>query len=225
MQTRHSSNPYLECGKTFSTSMIVSATIALALSAFLFVFSGCSVQEHKSGDTENVRVHTPIGGVDVRTNDVGSAELGLPVYPGAVESGQHGDSSGSADIRMSFGKWRMRIKAIGYQSNDPEDKLVAFYKNAMTHEYGDVLTCKDKIALGQPTRTSQGLTCANDHEYDLNVDTSRKHLKISTPEISGAVKLLAGSPEDQHIVEFSPVSHGTKFSMVMIQLPHRNETD
>ena len=194
------------------------------LSVLLFVFSGCSVQEHKNGDAENLRLHTPIGGVDVRTNDVHSADFGLPVYPGAVESGHQGDDSGSADIHMSFGKWRLHIKAIGYQSKDPEDKLVAFYKNAMA-QYGDVLTCKDKVALGQPTRTSQGLTCANDHEYDLNVDTSKKHLRISTPEISGAIKLLAGSPEDQHIVEFSPTSDGTKFSMVTIQLPHKNQTD
>ena len=230
MQTRENSTFRLRRKQASLTtgcaSVKIHATTALVLSALLFVFSGCSVQEHKNGKAENVRVHTPIGGLDVRTNDVHSADLGLPIYPGAVETGQHGDDSGSADIHMSFGEWSLHIKAIGYRSDDPEDKLVAFYKNAMAR-YGDVLTCKDKTALGQPTKTSQGLTCANGHEYnvDVDLDAAKKRSNLSATQISGAIKLLAGSPENQHIVEFSPTSHGTKFSMVMVQLPHKNQTD
>ena len=230
MQARKNSNFRLRRRETSLATACASGwihgTIALTLSALLFVVSGCSVQEHKNGNAENVHLHTPIGGLDVRTNDVHSADLGLPVYAGAVETGQHGDDSGSADIHMNFGEWQLHVKAIGYQSNDPEDKLVTFYKNAMAR-YGDVLTCKDKIALGQPTETSQGLTCANGHEYDVNVnlDAAKKHGNLSTTQISGTIKLLAGSPENQHIVEFSPTSHGTKFSMVMIQLPHKSQTD
>ena len=113
---------------------------------------------------------------------------------------------------MSFGEWHLHVKAIGYRSSDPEDKVVAFYKNAMA-QYGDVLTCKNKTAIGEPSQTSQGLTCSNGHEYEvtMSVDNSKKHMSVSTPQISGAVKLLAGSPENQHIVEFNPTPDGTKF--------------
>ena len=72
---------------------------------------------------------------------------------------------------MSFGKWQLHVKAAEYQSKDQEFKVVAFYKNAMA-SYGDVLTCKDKKPVGQPVATKQGLTCANDHEYDVSMDTS-----------------------------------------------------
>jgi hypothetical protein len=199
---------------------------AVSVGVLLFAISGCSVNEHKNGDAENVHLHTPLGGLDVRTNSAAGVDVGLPVYPGAVETGDQGKDSGSADIHMSFGKWQLHVKAVEYQSNDPEFKVVAFYKKAMA-SYGDVLTCKDKAPVGQPVATHQGLTCANDHEYDVSMDTdsSKKHVNIATPNISGDIKLLAGSPQNQHIIEFTPTSTGTKFSVVAVQLPHKGQTD
>lgn len=188
--------------------------------------SGCSVNDHKNGQSENVRLHTPVGAFDVRTNSVRVADVGLPPYPGAVEVAQKGNDSGSADIDMSFGKWRLHVKAIGFHSNDPEDKVLAFYKGAMA-KYGDVLTCKDKAAVGQPAKTRGGLTCSNDHEYqvDLKLETSHKGVTVQSGQISGDMKLLAGSPDNQHIVEINPVADGTKFSLVLVQLPHKDQTD
>ncbi len=199
---------------------------ALSVGFLLFALSGCSVNEHKNGDAENVHLHTPIGGLDVRTNSAAAVDVGLPIYPGAVATGDHGKDSGAADIHMSFGKWQLHVKAAEYQSNDPEFKVVAFYKKAMA-SYGDVLTCKDKKPMGQPVATSQGLTCANDHEYDVSMDTgsSKNHVNLGTPKITGDIKLLAGSPDNQHIIEFTPISDGTKFSIVSVQLPHKGQTD
>ncbi|MGC1783420.1 MAG: hypothetical protein WA708_12930 [Acidobacteriaceae bacterium] len=213
----------------FRSSITRLATRTLLLSgAILIVSTGCSVQDHKNGQGENVRLRTPLGGLDVRTNTVHGPDVGLPVYPGAVETGQHGNDSGSADINMNFGNWHLHVKAIGYHSADSEDKIVAFYKKAMD-QYGDVLTCKNKVAIGQPTVTRQGLTCANDHEYDvtMKLDTSKNKINIQTPasHISGNVKLVAGSPENQHMVEFTPSPDGTKFALVVVQLPHKDQTD
>jgi hypothetical protein len=199
---------------------------ALCAGLLLFAVSGCSVNEHKNGDAENVHLHTPIGGLDVRTNSAAAVDVGVPIYPGAVATGDKGKDSGAADIHMSFGKWQLHVKAAEYQSKDPEFKVVAFYKKAMA-SYGDVLTCKDKAPVGQPVATSQGLTCANDHEYDVSMDaeSSKKHINLGTPKISGDIKLLAGSRDNQHIIEFTPTSDGTKFSIVAVQLPHRGQTD
>ncbi len=199
---------------------------ALSIGVLLFAFSGCSVNEHKNGNAENVHLHTPIGGLDVRTNSAAAVDVGLPIYPGAVATGDQGKDSGAADIHMSFGKWQLHVKAAEYRSNDPEFKVVAFYKKAMA-SYGDVLTCKDKKPVGQPVATSQGLTCANDHEYDVSMDTqsSKNQVSVGIPKITGDIKLLAGSPENQHIIEFTPTSDGTKFSIVAVQLPHKGQTD
>lgn len=203
-----------------------SLTSCLMGASLAFLICGCTVQDRKNGQAESVHLQTPLGGLDVRTNAVHGPDVGLPVYPGATETGRHGDDSGSADIHVNFGNWHLNVKAIEYRSDDPEDKIVAFYKKAMA-SYGDVLTCKDKAAIGEPTKTNQGLTCASDHEYDLNVkvDRSSKPATVQTPHVTGNIKLLAGSTENQHIVEFSPDSNGTKFSIVVVQLPHKNETD
>jgi hypothetical protein len=206
------------------SAALLSTGTWLFIGVFLLAISGCSVQDNKNGQAENVKLRTPIGSLDVRTNAVHGPDVGLPVYPGAVETGKHGHDSGSADIHMSFGNWRLNVKAIEYRSNDPEDKIVAFYKNAMS-QYGDVLTCKNRTAIAEPSKTSQGLTCANDHEYDVNMDASKKPATVQPSTITGDIKLLAGSPENQHIVEFNPTSDGTKFSMVLVQLPHKNQTD
>ena len=209
-------------GKKYS----ISAGALLLASAFLLAIPGCSVQDHKNGQAENVQLRTPLGALDVRTNAVHGPDVGLPVYPGAVETGKHGNDSGSADIHMSFGNWHLTVKAIEYHSDDPEDKIIAFYKKAMG-DYGDVLTCKDKVPIGEPVKTRQGLTCANDHEYDVDMklDTSKNHVNVKTPPIAGNVKLLAGSPDNQHMVEVTPESKGTKFSIVVVQLPHKAQTD
>jgi hypothetical protein len=199
---------------------------ALSVGVLLFALSGCSVNEHKNGDAENVHLHTPLGGLDVRTNSAAAVDVGVPIYPGAVATSAKGKDNGAADIHMSFGKWQLNVKAAEYQSKDPEFKLVAFYKKAMA-TYGDVLTCKDKKPVGQPVATRQGLTCANDHEYDVRMDaeTSNKHINLGTPKISGDIKLLAGSRDNQHIIEFTPIADGTKFSIVSVQLPHKGQTD
>ena len=211
-------------GRNIGLRRLSSAALSSAI--LLFALSGCSVNEHKNGDAENVHLHTPIGGLDVRTNSAAGVDVGVPVYPGAVATGDQGKNSGAADIHMSFGKWQLHVKAAEYQSKDPEFKVVAFYKKAMG-SYGDVLTCKDKKPVGQPVATSQGLTCANDHEYDVSMDaqSSNNHVNFGTPKISGDIKLLAGSRENQHIIEFTPTSDGTKFSIVAVQLPHKGQTD
>lgn len=213
------------CARRRSAAWLARTTALLVGTCLLWV-CGCSVQDRKNGKAENVQLHTPIGSLDVRTDALHGPDVGLPPYPGAVETGNHGDDSGSADIHMSFGSWRLNVKAIEYHSDDPEDKVIAFYKKAMG-EYGDVLTCKDKIAVGQPSKTREGLTCANDHEYDvkLRIDTSKNPGLSVSSGVHGHVKLLAGSPDNQHIVEFSPASTGTRFSIVVVQLPHKTSTD
>ena len=216
-------NAHFKCKRVSSRHVSIAA---LSLGVLLFAVSGCSVNEHKNGDAENVHLHTPLGGLDVRTTSTAAVDVGVPLYPGAVATGDQGKDSGAADIHMSFGKWQLHVKAAEYQSKDPEFKLVAFYKKAMA-SYGDVLTCKDKKPMGQPVATSQGLTCANDHEYDVSMDaqSSKDHVNFGTPKITGDIKLLAGSPENQHIIEFTPTSDGTKFSIVAVQLPHKGQTD
>lgn len=201
----------------------------VAASAVLLATTACVVQDKKNGNGDNVRIHTPVGGMEVHTNDVHPADVGLPVYPGATlaPTDKH-DNDKSADIDMSFGEWHLRVKVIGYTSADPQDKVAAYYKKAL-QRYGDVLTCQNNKPVGTPDKTSAGLTCTNDARYniDLDVNTKDDSANVKTPQLaSGGFELRAGSPAEQHIVAFSTVSGtGSKFALVNVELPHKQETN
>jgi hypothetical protein len=190
---------------------IASATLA----ALLFLTLGCSVSvdKTKSGDDKNVKIDTPLGGVHVSSDETTAADVGLPVYPGAVLSKKK-DGDKSADIHFGFGDWQVRIKVVKYQSSDSSDKVLAFYKKALGR-YGDVIECNGHTAVGQPQATREGLTC---EEGDNN-----KHMNVN---IDSHNSLKAGSKRHQHIVGIeSTDGPGTTFSLVELDLPADVEGD
>lgn len=184
-------------------------TVAAVVALSLVMMTGCRIDSHKDGDNDNVKIATPFGGMQVKTNDAVVKEgMGLPVYPGAERVKKHDYDSGSADVNLSFGSFQLRVKAASYRSTDSPDKLAAFYRQALAR-YGDVIQCSNNKPVGTPTRTSEGLTC--DNEKDKNVKVNE--------DLSGKVELKAGSKQHQHIVSIDPEGSGTKFGLVALDLP------
>jgi hypothetical protein len=195
-----------------------SAGYAVAAALLAASLIGCHVETHKNGDSDNVKIGTPFGGLQVRTNDSSALEnMGMTAYPGAQmvqKNGEKGD--GAADVDMHFGGFRMRVKAVTYRTQDPPDKVEAFYRDDLKR-YGDVLTCAGETPVGTPAKTMQGLTCHNEHEG---------HISVDDPKGKGNLELKTGSPQHQHIVAIEPDSGGTKFGLVVLDLPgHVAEDD
>lgn len=185
--------------------------ILLCLPAILSL-AGCYISKtsNKDGAKDNVAVETPLGGMHIKTDSLKPIDVGLPEYPGAVRVAKHGGDNESADINLSFGSFQLHVKAMEYQSNDPQNKIVDFYKKALGR-YGDVLLCKDHQAIGTPVRTAEGLTCSEDSSNG----------KIHTEGTSASLELKAGSRQHQHIVGIEPQDSGaTKFGLVSLDLPH-----
>ncbi|MGC9291593.1 MAG: hypothetical protein ACP5EP_02580 [Acidobacteriaceae bacterium] len=210
---------------------IFKAFVLTAGTAVLLSTTACTVQDKKSGGEDTVRIRTLVGGLDVHTNDVHPADVGLPVYPGAVLAPTNGkDNDKSADVDMSFVGWRLRVRVLNYQSSDAQDKVAAFYQKALG-SYGDVLTCQGNKAVGTLVRTRDGLTCSDDHNYNVNIDVESNKGHDSVKEITaqsnaGDLELRAGSPNNQHIVAFtSPAGAGTRFALINVELPHGHETN
>ncbi|MEO8737501.1 MAG: hypothetical protein ABI380_13295 [Edaphobacter sp.] len=181
-------------------------TAAAAIAGSLLV-SGCRIESSKQGGDENVKIATPFGGMQVKTNDATVLEgMGLPGYPGAVLMKKDNDH-GSADVNMSFGNFHLRVKAASYRTPDSPDKVEAFYRKALGR-YGDVVKCSDNKPVGEPTRTTEGLTCDNDN----------KHVAIDD-DMSRKMELKAGSKQHQHIVAINPEGTGTKLGLVALDLP------
>jgi hypothetical protein len=179
---------------------------AMVLGAVMMI--GCHVDSNKHGDNDNVKIATPFGGMSVKTNDSVVEGIGLPVYPGAELVKKKDKDSGSADVNLSFGRFQLRVKAASYRSTDSPDKLAAFYREALKR-YGDVIQCSHDKPVGTPTRTSEGLTCNEDHD---------KHVTVND-DMSGKMELKAGSKQHQHIVAIDPEGSGTKFGLVALDLP------
>lgn len=189
--------------------------VGLALAAGI---AGCRVQVDKgpNGEDKKVRVDTPFGGIHVNTDETTAADLGLPVYPGA-DIVKDKDNDKSADIHMGFGEWELRVKVVNYSTSDSQDKVVAFYRKALTR-YGDVIACQDNAPVGTPGATSEGLTCADQGGANVKVDTGDHNNGFSSDE--KGFQLKAGSRRHQHIVGFeSSVPGQTRFDLVALDLP------
>ena len=132
--------------------------------------AGCHVQvdKGKNGDDKNVKIDTPLGGLHVRSDQTAAGDLGLPVYPGAqISPDKEGDKS--ADVHMGFGQWQLHVKVVTYQSPDAQDKVLAFYKDAMGR-FGVVLQCDGNHPVGTATITAQGLTCKEDSHSRVKIN-------------------------------------------------------
>jgi hypothetical protein len=171
------------------------------------VMSGCRVESNKQADNDNVKIATPFGGMQVKTNDATVLEgMGLPPYPGAALVKKDKDN-GAADVNMSFGRFHMRVKAASYRTPDSPDKVEAFYRKALA-QYGEVIKCSNDSPVGDPQRTADGLTCDND----------KKHVAIDD-DMSRKMELKAGSKQHQHIVAINREGTGTKLGLVALDLP------
>ncbi len=187
--------------------MNATRTVLAATLMTTAALSGCRVSTSKDGDNENVKVATPFGGVQVKTNDAAVASgFGLPTYPGA-ELVKKDKDNGSADINLSFGNFQLRVKAASYRTPDDPDKVKAFYLNAMKR-YGTVIECNRDQPVGTPTQTEQGLTCS---------DSNNKRARV-TGGTDSKVELKTGSKQHQRIVAIDPEGNGTKFGLVLLDL-------
>lgn len=176
--------------------------------AGLVLLGGCRVDSESHATGDHVKIATPFGGLQVKTDDAAVlGGVGLPPYPGAERIKKEKDN-GAADINMSFGKFQLRVKAISYRTSDSADKVQAFYQKALGR-FGDVIQCSNHRPVGPVTRTAEGLTC--DKDQDKNGSDHG--------DSSGDLELKAGSEQHQHIVAIEREGGGTKIGLVALDLP------
>jgi hypothetical protein len=187
------------------------ALIAVAFAGLLTV-AGCSidVKDGKNGEASKVDIQTPVGGIHV--NEAADIrDTGLPAYPGArIKEKSHDGESKSANVNLSSMGFGLKVVALEYESDDPPDKVMAFYRDKLK-KYGDVLQC----------RTTK-------HGGDVDADyhgseSSSKPVTCKGDNSGSVIELKVGTENNQHIVSVEPEGKGTDFAVVLVQI-HGKDT-
>jgi hypothetical protein len=186
------------------------------VAAATLLAAGCLVDAHDKGDGKEVKIATPFGGLHVSTDNAKVLEqIGLPAYPGAQAEKKKDNDDGAADVDMSFGGFQLRVRAVSYRTDDAPDKVKAFYRDQLKR-YGEVIECANHKAVGTPDHTFEGLTC-DDHEG--------KHLSVDDHPGKNETELRAGSKQHERVVSIEPDGGGTKFGLVVLDLPRGSVHD
>lgn len=175
---------------------LLAAILAVSALAFL---AGCTVHEGRtaSGD-KKVDISTPFGNLNVNT-DVDVKDTGLPVYPGAQRVPGMENNRDAANVNISVAGVGLKVVAIKFRSDDPPDKVLAFYRPKMKDFGGKFLECQQ-----------QGFVTYN-HVDDSEEITCDKGSHNGTD-----TELKAGTPGRQHIVAVKPVGSGSEFALVYV---------
>jgi hypothetical protein len=179
------------------------------------VLPGCdiNVKKNAEGKDKNVDIETPIGGLHV-TKAADIRDIGLPVYPGARrKEPESDDNTNSAHVNISTSLFGLKVVAIEYLSDDPPEKLIAYYKDQLK-KYGSVLEC----------HTNNPHPDANINAGDTSGDS--KKLKCEDDQNGKTVELKVGTEQNQHIVSIRPADDGkgSDFGLVYIQMRGGKDT-
>ena len=181
--------------------------------AVLLALPACSVNVKKgdNGDDKKVDIETPMGGIHVR-QDASARDTGLPVYPGAHEKEKSGPNrEKNANVNISAGSFGLKVVAIEYVSDDPPEKVAAYYKDHLK-SYGTILECHTTERHGAAGDVGVHLPRGPDGK-DSN--------QLSCEHDSGpTLELKVGTKQNQHIVSISPhdKGRGTDFALVFVQI-------
>lgn len=180
-------------------------------SAFLalLILAGCTVSTHdENGKEKDVDIRTPLGSLSVRKGATDPKETGLAAYPGAQlrQTDEHGNSNASVNISSSL--FGMKVAVLRYQTSDPPDKVLGFYRKEMSH-YGKVIDCTGGFNMSfHPHEKDSEVTCDDhggaSHGY-------KQELKV-------------GTENNQRIVAVKPSDKGTEFVMVYVRAHDDKDT-
>ena len=158
-------------------------------------------------------IETPVGKLHV-SKDADVRDIGLPVYPGARRKEKDdGGEQHSAHVNISSNLFGLKVVAIEYLSDDPPEKLIAYYKDQLK-KYGSVLEC----------RTGKSHVGASVNPGDDS--TESKRLKCDQDQNGKTIELKVGTEENQRIVSIKPggSGEGSDFGLVYIQMRRGKDT-
>jgi hypothetical protein len=184
----------------------------LVIGTAFALLPACSVnvKDQDADGNSKVDISTPVGGIHVDEN-ADARDTGIPVYPGARRKPKTDDGDKkSANVNISTFGFGLKVVALEYESDDPSDKLIAYYQDKLK-KYGHVLQC----------HTGSSSFNVDD---DVPVIGGKKgyvaggKLKCDDDESGKWVELKSGTTDNQHIVSVHPEGKGADFAIVWVRV-------
>ena len=184
------------------------------LPAFLCLLAaaGCSITTHDKGNgkKDDVDIKTPFGSLSVKEGASDVKDTGLSAYPGArVAQNDDDDRNHSANVNISSSLFGLKVVALKYESDDPSDKVLSFYRKDMG-KYGKVLDCSGGFNM-------------NFHHHDKDADVTCDDHNGS--EHGYKEELKVGTENNQRVVAIKPKNSGTEFTLVYVRAWGGNDTN
>lgn len=191
-----------------SRDFCVAGRRLLFIGLLLFLVSACSINVKKDrlGDGKKVDIETPVGSIHV-SEEVSADDTGLSVYPGARPKPDDNNSDKKrANVNISSGLFAVKVAVIEYVSDDPPEKLIAYYRDQLKR-YGNILECHTH-GHGSYTR-----------------DTTGNHgAKCDSDDSGHTTELKVGTDENQHIVAIQPRGKGSEFALIYVKTRGKDTT-
>jgi len=182
------------------TKLMMAAAFALSLT---LLCCSVNVKDHGEDGSSKVDIDTPVGGIHV-DEDADVRDTGLPLYPGAKPKPKSDDGDKkSANVNLSAFGYGLKVVALEYESDDPPDKIVAYYQGQLK-KYGTVLQCHSNSSFSVD---------GGNKGY-----VAGKPLKCDDHDNGKKVELKAGTEDNQHIVSVDPQGKGSDFAIVWVRV-------
>jgi hypothetical protein len=189
-------------------TMLSGFLCLIALSAF--ALTGCSVTTHDKGDgkKDDVDIRTPFGSLSVKEGNNDVKDTGMTLYPGARPKKDSDDDKHSANVNISSSLFGLKVVAMKFESDDPSDKVLAFYRKDMG-KYGKVLDCTGGFNM-------------NFHHHDKNADVT---CEGDGSDHDYKEELKVGTENNQRIMAVKPRSNGSEFTLVYVRAWESKDTN
>jgi hypothetical protein len=182
-----------------SMTQIRTAPVAIALAAALagaFAFAPAQA-----------------AGIDIH-QDADAADIGLPLYPGAVKKPSKDEDHAGISVGLWGGAFGLKLAAVKYTSADGVDAVSNFYRDALA-KYGAVLDCSQNKP--RPKGAASG-GMSVDIDSDKGASARPVTCGDDTPDVTGGRLYKVGTKSDQRVFELRPVRGGVNFELVHLQL-------
>jgi hypothetical protein len=181
-----------------------------AIAVFTSLVLSLPVAAQTSDKDKNLDVRSPVGDLHVG-KDADAEKAGLPLYPGARPQRKDNDDGDAVNLALVTENLGMKLIVAKYETNDPQEKVLAFYRDKMK-KYGKVLECHstdDKSGFHSDEDKKQGsqpVKCEGDN--------------------SGPVRQLkVGTEDNQRVVAIEDPKSGKATAFVIIYLRKHEKGD